>query len=141
MQNTSKTMLASIPIVAMVDALLNGYALKVWNHTIAGVMAQPCASQPTREVKALAVNGWSSRALLYASQPGTAPPRTIRAGSRNNGLLTDASLVRKAGPAMEVVGRKTPDFVTDGFGVTPKALTAKVEETKRRLRSFMVMFY
>jgi hypothetical protein len=97
------------------------------------------SAQPTREVKALAVNGWSSRALLYASQPGTAPPRTIRAGSRNSGLLTEASLVRKAGPAMEVVGRKTPAFVTEGFGVTPKALTAKVDETKRRLRSFMMM--
>ena len=75
----------------------------------------------------MAVNGLSSKALLYAAHPGTAPPRT-RVGSRKRGLL---SALRKAGfISVEML------LVTAGLGDTPNALAVAV--MRRRLRSFMV---
>ena len=51
-------------------------------------------NQPTSEVKAFVVMGFSSRALLYEAQPGTAPPR-VKAGSRKRALVVEGDFVRR----------------------------------------------
>lgn len=83
---------------------------------------------------ALVNNGLSSRALLYAAHPGTAPPRATEVGSRNNGLLKAVSLRNADGLATMPVA-----FFNEGLLLTPKALLTTKDEIKRTDASFMVV--
>ena len=94
---------------------LSSFSAHTWART------SPRA-HPTREVHALAVKGFLSRASLYWAHPGTAPPRTT-VGSRKRGLAEAVSL-RKAGFLKAAL-------LADGAGVTPKALTASQEVATR----------
>jgi hypothetical protein len=93
-------------------------------------------AQPTREVNAFAVKGFLSRALVYASHPGTAPP-LVTSGFRNRGLETAVPLRREE--------TRAGFFVTDFWTlatvdeVTPKALTARQKVAKMVAKSFMVL--
>lgn len=102
-----------------------------------GFYCLTCAStspraQPTREVKALVVNGCLSSDSLYAAQPGTAPPR-VTAASRKSGLSKAVSLRKGETGALALV---LAMFLETG--VTPKADAARQEVATTRLKSFIV---
>ena len=82
---------------------------------------------------ALVIKGLSSKALLYAAHPGTAPPR-IRSGSRNKGLPIAWSLWKVDGLTMAAF------LVKAGSELTPKALTAKEKDKNRVVKSFIFGF-
>jgi hypothetical protein len=84
----------------------------------------------------LAVNGLSSKALLYVAHPGTAPPRMV-VGSRKSGLAAAPVFLLKAGLTTVDVERVL--FVTAGFGETPNALA--VDAIRRRLISFILRYF
>jgi hypothetical protein len=77
-----------------------------------------------------------SRALVYASHPGTAPP-LVTSGLRKRGLETAVPLRREETSA----GFLVTDFWTLATvdEVTPKALAARQKVAKIVAKSFMVL--
>ncbi len=83
---------------------------------------------------ALAVIGFVSRALLYAAQPGTAPPLTTDS-SRKRGETEEGSLVLSP----ETTDGLLEVFLTrDGRWETPNAWAVRQDAATRTVTSFIL---